>query len=500
MIPIRFFWLFDFLTLLIAFAGAYYLLPVLHTVLGGGNLSWGLLFAPANIVKLTVPPLFDWLYLFFIMAPIILVVLGAMGNHRPIFQQSRARIILGSFVAPLIAFAPVTIVGYALRDTGISRLFVFSFIGLSFLGLAGSRFILRQYFIPRKAAGTYAKNVVFIGLQHSIEWIVRYFLKNIPSGDYQFLGYLSVSSDQTGSISISDLNNPGIDRIQVNLLGKVQELGDLLIHKPIHEVVAIIPTGNGDWIEEVVQSCDRLGVSLRVVPEILLFKSRDNLKTIYPLKQFFLPAVVLHPPHLDSESLFFKRLLDFIISGVLLAILSPVFALIALAIKISTPKLPVFYPWRVIGQNGVEFTGYKFTTMFPDADQHKEELLPKNEMNGPVFKIKDDPRVTPLGKILRKFSLNELPQLWSVLKGDMSLVGPRPAFRHELDRYDFWHKRKLSIKPGITCFWQIRGRNKINNFDDWVRMDLEYIDNWSLWLDFKILVRTVWVVVKGTGC
>lgn len=265
-------------------------------------------------------------------------------------------------------------------------------------------------------------------------------------------------------------------------------------------MVAVIPTGNGAWIEGVVQSCDRLGVSLRIVPEILLFKGRENLKTIYPFKQFYLPAVVLRPPHIDSEALFFKRLLDIIVSGLLLTIVSPIFALIALAIKITTPKLPIFYPWRVVGQNGVEFTGYKFTTMVPDADQRKEELRSKNEMNGPVFKIKDDPRVTPLGKILRKFSLNELPQLWSVLTGDMSLVGPRPAFRYELERYEFWHKRKLSIKPGITCFWQIRGRNKISNFDDWVRMDLEYIDNWSLWLDFKILVRTVWVVVKGTGC
>jgi lipopolysaccharide/colanic/teichoic acid biosynthesis glycosyltransferase len=120
-------------------------------------------------------------------------------------------------------------------------------------------------------------------------------------------------------------------------------------------------------------------------------------------------------------------------------------------------------------------------------------------MTGPVFKIKDDPRVTPLGRILRKFSINELPQLWSVFKGDMSLVGPRPAFRHELERYKFWHKRKLSVRPGITCLWQIRGRNKISDFDDWVRMDLEYIDNWSLWLDFRILVRTIWVVIAGTG-
>jgi lipopolysaccharide/colanic/teichoic acid biosynthesis glycosyltransferase len=134
-----------------------------------------------------------------------------------------------------------------------------------------------------------------------------------------------------------------------------------------------------------------------------------------------------------------------------------------------------------------------------DADEKRSELQSQNEMQGPVFKIARDPRVTRLGRVLRKYSLNELPQFWSVLKGDMSLVGPRPAFRHELDRYELWHKRKLCVKPGITCLWQIGGRNRINDFDEWVRLDLEYIDSWSLGLDFRILARTVWVVLAGTG-
>ena len=137
--------------------------------------------------------------------------------------------------------------------------------------------------------------------------------------------------------------------------------------------------------------------------------------------------------------------------------------------------------------------------MVADADGKRVDLLWKNEMRGPVFKLKEDPRVTSLGRVLRKYSLNELPQLWSVLRGDLSLVGPRPAFRHELDRYELWHKRKLCVKPGITCLWQVSGRNQISNFDDWVRLDLEYIDQWSLWLDIRILARTAWAVLAGTG-
>jgi lipopolysaccharide/colanic/teichoic acid biosynthesis glycosyltransferase len=212
-----------------------------------------------------------------------------------------------------------------------------------------------------------------------------------------------------------------------------------------------------------------------------------------------LPEIVLRPKHLDSTALFFKRLIDIVVSSAALVVLAPLFLLIAAAIKITTPRLPVFYRWQVVGYNGSRFTGYKFTSMDADAESRQAELMSRNEMQGPVFKIRNDPRVTWLGRYLRKFSLNELPQLWSVLKGDMSLVGPRPAFPAELERYEIWQKRKLCVRPGITCLWQVRGRNKVSRFDDWVKMDLEYIDKWSLWLDFRILVRTVWAVVAGTG-
>ena len=208
---------------------------------------------------------------------------------------------------------------------------------------------------------------------------------------------------------------------------------------------------------------------------------------------------MLRPKHLDSTALFFKRLIDIVVSSAALVVLAPLFLLIAAAIKITTPRLPVFYRWQVVGYNGSRFTGYKFTSMDADAESRQAELMSRNEMQGPVFKIRNDPRVTWLGRYLRKFSLNELPQLWSVLKGDMSLVGPRPAFPAELERYEIWQKRKLCVRPGITCLWQVRGRNKVSRFDDWVKMDLEYIDKWSLWLDFRILVRTVWAVVAGTG-
>ena len=235
------------------------------------------------------------------------------------------------------------------------------------------------------------------------------------------------------------------------------------------------------------------------MPEALLVNTLRDLKMVFRSEPLRLPEIVLEPPHYQSEALFLKRLIDIVGSALLLAVLSPLLLLVAIAIKLTTPRLPVFYPWRVIGLNGHPFTGYKFTTMVADAEHRLDELAARNEMLGPVFKLKADPRITPLGQWLRKYSINELPQLWSVLKGDMSLVGPRPAFRHELDRYVLWQKRKLCVKPGITCLWQISGRNQINDFDEWVRLDLEYIDRWSVSLDCRILVWTVWAVVNGSG-
>ena len=150
------------------------------------------------------------------------------------------------------------------------------------------------------------------------------------------------------------------------------------------------------------------------------------------------------------------------------------------------------------GLNGRRFTLYKFRTMVADAEWRRQELLHLNEMDGPVFKVRNDPRVTRLGRLLRKFSLDELPQLWNVLRGDMSLVGPRPPIPEEVDQYERWQRRRLSMKPGLTCLWQVNGRNAVD-FESWMELDLEYIDSWSLSLDLKILLKTIPVVLSGKG-
>jgi lipopolysaccharide/colanic/teichoic acid biosynthesis glycosyltransferase len=193
-----------------------------------------------------------------------------------------------------------------------------------------------------------------------------------------------------------------------------------------------------------------------------------------------------------------KRAFDVVVGAILLILATPLMLVIGLVIWICEGR-PVLYQWKVVGQHGRPFLSWKFRTMVPDADRRKQELLKHNEMQGPVFKMREDPRITPTGRFLRKYSLDELPQLWSVVLGDMSLVGPRPPLVTEYAKYESWQKRKMSVVPGLTCLWQVQGRADITDFNDWVRMDLQYIDNWSLILDFKILFQTAAVVVRGKG-
>jgi len=193
-----------------------------------------------------------------------------------------------------------------------------------------------------------------------------------------------------------------------------------------------------------------------------------------------------------------KRGFDICVSALLLVLLAPLLGALAVGVKL-TSRGPVFYRWQVVGKGGRPFAGYKFRSMHSNADELKKQLESSNEMHGPVFKLTNDPRVTKFGAWLRRYSLDELPQLWSVLKGDMSLVGPRPPLVSEYARFTEYQKQKLVVKPGITCLWQVNGRNNVKDFDEWVRLDLEYIRNCSLWLDIKILLKTFRAVLAGTG-
>jgi exopolysaccharide biosynthesis polyprenyl glycosylphosphotransferase len=492
--PPAFLVLVDLLALAVAFETAHLIAPGLkmrllnQTALRG----WIAILSPESGGAFRSFSESSWMLL--VMFFVAVLCVQSVGGYRPLVAQSRTRLVLTSIVAPLVGLSTITLVLFAVHTTSWSRLFIFVFTLLSIVQLCGSRLLLRWYRAQRIASGFYARNVVLIGPLQALAWLSTYVANNTSRSEYDPIGYLSISGPQPPMPYRSGAD----DSMVLPCLGVVSDLSTLLVHRPIHEVIAVYD-GARDWLRELVDTCDYFRITLRIVPEGLLFGELSDLQLMYHSDPLRLPEIVLRPRQLDSTALFIKRLFDILVAAILLIITLPLMALIAIAIKLTTPRLQVLYPWHVVGYNGRRFTGYKFSTMVEDADRRQADLMPRNQMQGPVFKIRDDPRVTRLGRVLRKYSLNELPQLWSVLKGDMSLVGPRPAFPHELERYEMWHKRKLTVRPGITCLWQVRGRNQISRFDDWVRMDLEYIDNWSLWLDTKILAWTAWTVVRGSG-
>ena len=198
-----------------------------------------------------------------------------------------------------------------------------------------------------------------------------------------------------------------------------------------------------------------------------------------------------------TEAVAVKRLFDVTLSLLGLIALAPVFLVIAVLVK-TTSKGPVFYAQKRVGKGGRVFDFYKFRSMVINADEIKQKLMAQNEATGPIFKMKHDPRITNVGRFIRKYSLDELPQLLNVLKNDMSLVGPRPPIPEEVRKYKKWQTKRLAIQPGITCIWQTSGRSRIG-FEDWVRMDIHYITNWSLWLDIKLLFKTVKTVITADG-
>lgn len=275
----------------------------------------------------------------------------------------------------------------------------------------------------------------------------------------------------------------------------IEHLTDLLHEHSVNGVLVNAKRALFDQVEAAIRACELEGVEVWLVADF--FKTQISRTAMDELHG--LPVLVFSSAPEASWQGVLKQVLDFLLALVMLVLLAVPLALIALLIKLTSPG-PVFFCQQRSGLNGRPFRLYKFRTMVTNAEQLKHELAAMNEMTGPVFKVTHDPRITSLGRLLRKFSIDEFPQLVNVLRGEMSMVGPRPLPVDEVKRFhDMAHRRRLSVKPGLTCLWQISGRNNVKDFRDWVRLDLEYIDHWSLWLDFKILWRTVPVVLMGTG-
>ncbi len=380
--------------------------------------------------------------------------------------------------ALLAVAVAVAALGYAQKGE-VSRLLVAIYFGLSFAALAGARVAIRFFARSARRRGYNSRRYAVAGEGPLAREIVRTMAAH-PEWGYEFAGYI--------------VDGPPPDALdRRKILGRLDALATLLKTAVLDEVVFVVPHDRLPAIEGAVLDCEEQGVSARVCMD--LFATRIASLAVEDLDG--IPLLALSTVPQDPFALATKRALDVALSAVALALLSPVFLAVAVAIRLDSPG-PVFFRQRRVGRNGREFTLLKFRSMYQDAAARLEALRAKNEVSGPVFKMREDPRVTRVGRFIRRTSIDELPQFWNVLRGEMSVVGPRPPIPSEVRQYERRHLRRLSVKPGITCTWQVSGRSSIG-FDRWMELDLSYIDNWSLWRDVKILARTIPAVLTGRG-
>jgi len=436
---------------------------------------------PSKVVMGTIPTLDRYLWLLLIILPVWYGLLSLQGLYES-FRTKRLTetawiIVKTGFLATLITGT----LFFILKLTYVSRIIMalFSLISISFLTL--EKVLLIQGFKHARIGENNYKHLLVVGTGKRAEKFVQ-MVKEHPEWGMKVVGIIDDEPEKIG-IDVSD----------IKVIGLLKDIPNILHEKIIDEVVFIIPRLWLSRIEQSILNCEKEGIKVSVAVDLFNFE----IGKLQATDLGGIPLMRLETTPGSPWQLFIKRGTDIIVSFVGLVLLVPVFLLTALAIKLSS-RGPLFFKQVRNGMNGRKFTLLKFRSMVIGAEKMQEELRALNEMDGPVFKITNDPRMTKIGKFLRKASLDELPQLINVLKGDMSLVGPRPPIPGEVTNYETWQRRRLSMRPGITCFWQISGRSEID-FEQWMKLDLEYIDNWSLWLDFRILLKTIPVVLFGTG-
>lgn len=416
----------------------------------------------------------DLMPLLYVIIPLTPIALEAFGFYRhplrkrirdSLIQMFKSLIIVGVAVGALIVFV---------QPNTPSRLILGSAVPIAILLILFREALVRSIVLHSVRVEDAKEAIIYVGSQDSM----KEFEDGLPSetlAEYKVVGHFEP------------------DR------GTPEEFADLLKRESVGRVIFAPKHTEFGELAELVEICEVQGVEAWI--------SADFIQTQVARPDFDSmggkPMLVLRSTPELSWALWFKSAIDFVGAFIVLsASMVLIWWWVAILIKIGSPHGPIFFRQKRAGRYGKPFTMWKFRTMHPDAEAELEALKERrgNEMTGPVFKLGDDPRIFSFGTFLRRTSIDELPQLFNVLRGDMSLVGPRPLPLYEVEQFaKSEHRRRLSVKPGITCLWQAGGRNSISNFDDWVRLDLEYIDNWSLWMDLKILVKTVPAVVLGRG-
>jgi exopolysaccharide biosynthesis polyprenyl glycosylphosphotransferase len=384
------------------------------------------------------------------------------------------------FRGTLTGIASMIVIVFLITPSYYSRL-IFGYAGIAICILVGgSRVAERMIIAWRHRHGLGVRHILIIGAGEVARSIMRSVVAR-PELGYRIMGFLD--DDPTTQNDIG----------RYPALGTLDKLSEVLATCPADEVIVTLPWVSYTKIMQIMKECERCNIQVRIVPD--LFQMAFSNVVVETLDS--IPLLGIRQPVLRDWQAFFKRAVDVIISGLALIVLAPLLALVALIIKLDSPGPAVFRQTRV-GRNGALFTVFKFRSMRMGAEAQMEELQARNEATGPLFKMRNDPRCTRVGRFVRRTSIDELPQLWNVLKGDMSIVGPRPPLPSEVEKYALWHHQRLDVSPGITGLWQVSGRSDLT-FDEMVLLDIYYVENWSPLLDLRILLKTIPTILLGSG-
>jgi len=436
-------------------------------------------FVPGEVERLLNPVLFplqSYLWMVFLALPLWALAAYSLGLYRLSFRPSDWEKIRIALESSVLVGLFLGFLSFALK-LDVSRPLIFLFVFYQALSLTFPRLLLRFRGKGQARRAASQRNILIVGdgpkAYEMGELVSRY-----SEWGLKVIGYVERNGESPRGEG----------------LGTVSDIPRIVESNVVDEIMFV---GNGpkdlDGLEETLALCKEEGIRTRLAADFFPAKvSRVSMEFLENIPILTFSTTPDYP-----FSLFVKRVMDVAISAVLLIVLFPLIVLVSLLVKLTSPGRVIYKQVRC-GLYGRKFVLYKFRSMREGAEDVLWEIKHLNEMDGPVFKMRNDPRVTPFGRFLRKSSIDEWPQFWNVLKGDMSLVGPRAPLPEEVKEYTRWQRRRLSVKPGITCLWQVSGRNEVD-FHEWMRLDLHYIDNWSFLLDVKILLRTFPVVLLGKG-
>jgi len=439
------------------------------------ELEWG-----GKVEDFSYAPVRAYLPVGLVLTVILLAVFGFEGLYRRPRGVSWFNQVYDLFSGTTIGIAILVVLYFGLRPYYFSRLmFAYSWLLITvFLGFSRSVVGFVQAHLRKRGIGVERCLIVGAGR------VGRTIMQNLvaqPELGYQVIGFLD------------DDPQKRIDIGRFKALGATAEVARILETEEVDDVIITLPWMSHRKILAIMDQCQKQGVRFRFVPDLLQMSlSQVDIDEINGI-----PLIGIREVSIRGTSLLVKRAIDVTASAFGLLFLSPLILLVAMAIRLES-RGPVLFRQRRVGKDGRAFTCYKFRSMWHGAEEQAEQLTDFNETRGITFKMRNDPRLTRVGRVIRRTSIDELPQLYNILRGEMSLVGPRPPLPSEVERYEDWHRKRLEVAPGLTCLWQVMGRSLLP-FDEMVMLDIYYIENWSLGLDFRILLRTIPTVIFGTG-